>query len=405
MANSPSRKASTSPSRRSFLRTAGAATFVAAAGPTILHATDKAGSKAPVLGTGEQQYEVVATRGANCPATSSGVKRTASTVDGAGFIYIKHRNYAKTPMDAIVVFDPQGKFVRSFGKEFHRGGHGIDLRKEGNEEFLYLCDVQHGIVAKTNLKGEHVWVKWTPEESGVYTGNNKYSPTNVAFAADGGFYIGDGYGSNYIHQYDKDANWVRTWGGFGDAPGKMKTPHGLWLDDRPGRTPSLVVADRANARLQYFTLDGKHLGFDHDVSFPAHFDLRGDVMMVPDLHARVSLFDKDNKVITHLGYDPNWTKQVLANGFKMRRTPKDWQAGRFIHPHDACFDKAETFSSSNGCRQAAFRSCGRFEPTGPAERPAPALAPPNRTSQTGPRAELGDVRPRERHCKRRTSGR
>jgi hypothetical protein len=61
-------------------------------------------------------------------------------------------------------------------------------------------------------------------------------------------------------------------------------------------------------------------------------------MMVPDLHARVSLFDKDNKVITHLGYDPNWTKQVLANNFKMRSTPKDWQAGRFVHPHDACFD-------------------------------------------------------------------
>ena len=164
-------------------------------------------------------------------------------------------------MDAIVVFDPQGKFVRSFGKEFHRGGHGIDVRKEGNEEFLYLCDVQHGIVAKTTLKGEHVWVKWTPEEPGVYSDKAKYSPTNVAFAPDGGFYIGDGYGSSYIHQYDKDANWVRTWGGFGDAPGKMKTPHGLWLDNRPGREPSLVVADRANARLQYFTLDGKHLGY------------------------------------------------------------------------------------------------------------------------------------------------
>ncbi len=253
------------------------------------------------------------------------------TIDETGLIYIKHRNYAKHPMDAIVVFDPQGKFVRSFGKEFHRGGHGIDVRKEGNEEFLYLCDVQHGIVAKTTLKGEHVWVKWTPEEPGVYSDKAKYSPTNVAFAADGGFYIGDGYGSSYIHQYDKHAKWVRTWGGFGDAPGKMKTPHGLWLDNRPGREPSLVVADRANARLQYFTLDGKHIGYVHEVSFPAHFDLRGEVMMVPDLHARVSLFDPVNKVIAHLGYDPAWTKQVLADDFKMRRTPQA-MAGREIHP-------------------------------------------------------------------------
>ena len=55
---------------------------------------------------------------------------------------------------------------------------------------------------------------------------------------------------------------------------------------------------------------------------------------------RVSLFDKTNQVIAHLGYDPAWTKQVLANNFKMRSTPKRWPAGKFIHPHDACFDKA-----------------------------------------------------------------
>jgi hypothetical protein len=331
-------KNSSNTTRRTFLKTAGAATFAATVGPTILHATDKAGSKPPVLGSGDHQYEVVSHSWGELPKHIVWGETHGVAIDEAGFIYIKHRNYAKTPMDAIVVFDPQGKFVRSFGKEYHRGGHGIDVRKEENEEFLYLCDVQHGIVAKTTLKGEHVWIKWVPEESGVYTKNEKYSPTNVAFGPDGGFYIGDGYGSHYIHQFDKDAKWVRTWGGFGDAPGKMKTPHGLWVDDRPGREASLVVADRANARLQYFTLDGKHLGFVHEVSFPAHFDLRGEVMLVPDLHARVSLFDKQNKVIAHLGYDPKWTEQVLA-GFKMRGTPERWQAGKFVHPHDACFDK------------------------------------------------------------------
>ena len=69
----------------------------------------------------------------------------------------------------------------------------------------------------------------------------------------------------------------------------------------PGRTPALVVADRANARLQYFTLDGKHAGFVTGLLFPAHFDIRGDVLLAPDLHARVSLFDRDNKPIVHLG--------------------------------------------------------------------------------------------------------
>jgi hypothetical protein len=252
---------------------------------------------------------------------------------------VQHRNYATEPMDASGGFDPEGKFVRSFGKEFHSGGHGIDIREECGEEFLYLCDVQHNIIVKTNLKGEHVWKKGRPVEPKVYDDPKvPFSPTNVAFHPDGGFYIADGYGSNYIHQYDKDARWVRTFGGSGVEPGKFLTPHGLWLDNRPGREARLVIADRANSRLQYLTLDGIPVSVNKDVSFPAHFDIQNDVLLCPDLHARVTLFAKDNKVITHLGYDPEWTKQVL-DGFKMRGQPERWQAGKFIHPHDACFDK------------------------------------------------------------------
>ena len=224
--------------------------------------------------------------------------------------------------------------MRSFGKEYHGGGHGIDIRKEGGEEFLYLCDRSHRQVIKTNLKGERRLDEELPARKPASIRTCRASsPTNVAFAPDGGFYVGDGYGSHYIHQYDKDAKWVRTWGGPGNEPGKMKTPHGLWLDDRPGREPSLVVADRANARLQYFTLDGKHLSVINKphLSFPAHFDIRGDVLLVPDLHARVSLFDKNNAVITHLGYDQAWTDECLADGFKMRREPRALE-GRQVHP-------------------------------------------------------------------------
>ena len=69
----------------------------------------------------------------------------------------------------------------------------------------------------------------------------------------------------------------------------MRTPHGIWLDNRPGREPSLVVADRANARLQYFTLDGKFLSIVNGVSFPAHFDIRGtDLLVIGDFKLRPS---------------------------------------------------------------------------------------------------------------------
>jgi len=333
-----SSQSSNSPSRREFLKASGALVVGAAVAPTILAATDKAGSKLPIVGSGAHTYE--ATHGwGELPDSIVWGETHGVAVDAAGLIYIKHRSTAPQPMDAIVVFDPDGKFVRSFGKEYHGGGHGIDIRRENGEEFLYLSDVKNRKVVKTNLQGEHVWELSYPEEAGVYQKLSQYCPTNVAFAPDGGFYIGDGYGSHYIHQYDQNAKWIRTWGGAGTEPGKMRTPHGLWLDNRPGRDVALVVADRANARLQYFTLDGKFLKIVEGVSFPAHFDIRGTELLVPDLHARVSIFDKDNQVITHLGYDADWTKQVLADKMKMRREPKRWEAGRFIHPHDACYDK------------------------------------------------------------------
>lgn len=325
--------------RRTFLKSASAAALTSTAMPNILQATDKSGSKRPVLGEGEYTYELI--HGwEQLPSHIRWGQTHGVAIDAQGFIYIKHLSEEKDPMDAIAVFDADGRFVRSFGKEYHGGGHGIDIRTEAGEQFLYLSDIGNRQVVKTNLKGEHVWKLSYPQEPGVYQKLEQYRPTNVAFAPDGGFYVADGYGSHFIHQYDKNAKWVRTFSGPGTEPGKCQTPHGIWLDDRAGREPAIIVADRANARLQYFTLDGKFKSIVGDVSFPAHFDIRGEHLMVPDLHARISIFDKDDKVIVHLGNDPAWTKQVLANRMKLRTDQKLWRADRFIHPHDACFDPA-----------------------------------------------------------------
>lgn len=331
---------SVSASRRAFLKSTAAAVATSAVAPTILGATDKSSSAPPILGQDAHRYEAHHNWG-ELPDHIKWGETHGVTVDKAGMIYIKHRATTPEPMDAIVVFDPQGKFVRSFGKEYHGGGHGIDIREEGGEEFLYLCDVKNRLVAKTTLSGEQLWKMNYPQEAGVYEKLEQFNPTNVAFAPDGGFYVADGYGSSYIHQYDKDAKWIRTWGGAGTEEGKMRTPHGIWLDNRPGRDVELVVADRANARLQYFTLDGKFLRIVEGVSFPAHFDIRGSELLVPDLHARVTIFDANNQLITHLGYDQSWTDQVLGGGkLTLRGQPERFQSGRFIHPHDACYDSA-----------------------------------------------------------------
>ncbi len=336
----------TDPVRRDFLKSAGAAAATALTSNFFVHASDKAGTKPAVVGTGEFAYECHHNWG-EVPEHIRWHNTHGVSVDAEGLVYITHRAPFGSDVDTLAVFEPSGKFVRSFGKQWNFGGHGIDIRKDGDEEYLYLCITttnppdksprKPGLVTKTTLTGEKVWELGAPAEANVYDLPEKYSPTNIAFAPDGGFYVADGYGQHYIHQYDKDAKYVRTFGGAGEEAGKFKTPHGLWTDDRPGREPKLVIADRANARLQYFTLDGQAESLVGNVSFPAHFDIRGDKLLIPDLHARVSIFDIDNEVIAHLGYDPDWTTQVL-DGFKMREEPERWENGKFIHPHDACFD-------------------------------------------------------------------
>src|SRR5690606_27560839 len=109
-------------------------------GPFI-HAADKTGGKTPIVGAGEHRYECHHDW-FQAPDSINWFETHGSAVDSDGFIYITHRAGGAKPksadaaQDTVVVFDPAGKFVRSFGKEYHGGGHGIDVRREDGVEYL-----------------------------------------------------------------------------------------------------------------------------------------------------------------------------------------------------------------------------------------------------------------------------
>ena len=338
--------------RRRFLTTTTTAAVAALTMPRVL--TAQKSDTQLVVGTGEHRYEVQH-HWPQLPDKYSWQITHNVAVDREGLLYVIHEgreNLKEHP--SIFVFDEKGKFVRAFGKQFQGGGHGLEVITEGKEQFLYVTAYQQvKSFAKLTLKGETVWEKHAPMDSGVYLkdedtapkrrwGADAFMPTNYAFLPDGGFFLADGYGSFRIHRYDKNGQWLSMFGKRGKADGEFNTPHGIDLDDRPGRAPSVVVCDRANKRLQWFDLNGKHLKTLDGFILPANIDILGDVMLVPDLSARITLLDKDDKVITHLGEDAEWRKEVTKDGNKLRKNPKGegWVAGKFLHPHDACFDAA-----------------------------------------------------------------
>ncbi len=110
---------------------------------------------------------------------------------------------------------PTGKFIRSMagfhavskGNTSTSSGHGIDIREEDGEEFLYLSAANTEMsFAKISLGGKVVWQrdKATIFEHAGFAADEKmrFRPTNISFRPDGGYYLGDGYGSIYLYEYD-----------------------------------------------------------------------------------------------------------------------------------------------------------------------------------------------------------
>lgn len=336
--------------RRTFVQAA-AGSLAALAAPAIVTA-GKTNKKSTVVGVDGHQYEADHAW-AQLPDKYSWQTTHNVAIDRDGLVYVIHQGLQDKPdHPSIFVFDPDGKFVRAFGNQFQGGGHGIEVRQEDGEQFLYVAAyLSKRSFAKLTPTGETVWHHVAPMQAGGYAegedqfphaeqawGRDRFNPTNFAFLPDGGFLLADGYGSFRIHRYDADGKWQSAFGapsGKRKKPGTFNTPHGVWIDDR-GDEPLIVVTDRANARLQWFTLAGEHRRTQDGFLLPANADVQGELLLIPDLVGRVTLLGKDNQVIAHLGDNSD---VMQADKRAIRNDESAWVDGKFVHPHDACFDK------------------------------------------------------------------
>ena len=283
------------------------------------------------LGSGSYTYELVGGWG-QLPYGKAYGWGVGVVVDSQDNVYL----HTKSP-NAVVVFDREGKFLRSWGEDFAEGAHGLYLSKEDSTEYLYLADHARHLVVKTTLDGKVIFTVGVPELPDVYKSHDLYKPTDVAVAPNGDFYVCDGYGQSWIHQYNSNGIRIRSWGGKGSEPGKMNSPHGIWIDTRKSE-PFVYVADRANNRIQVFTLDGQHVRFINDggdlLRYPCCFYQFQGNMYIPDLYSRVTIIDEDDKLITHLGDDPEAYKKPNWP----RRPMEERSLDKFIAPHACCVD-------------------------------------------------------------------
>ena len=300
-----------------------------------------------MTGSGDYQYRVKH-QYVQLPSEYSWQTTHNVAVDSQNRIYVIHEGREELKdHPSIFVFDDQGKFIRAFGSQYQGGGHGLEVRREGSDEFLYVSAYQQvKAFSKLTLDGKVIWSQRAPQESKIYNqeeydapkkvwGRDRFMPTNFAFLPKGGFLLADGYGAFHIHRYDQDGKWLSSFGGAGDGTGKFNTPHGLWIDDRDEANPKIVVTDRAHNTLQIFDIDGKYLSTIPGFGLPANIDCQGQVLLVPELGARVSLLDRKYKVLAQLGSDVERIRDTKG----VREDESLWIDGKFVHPHDACFDR------------------------------------------------------------------
>jgi len=112
----------------------------------------------------------------------------------------------------------------------------------------------------------------------------------------------------------------------------MNNPHGNMIDLRDPAKPILLVADRGNQRIVRYTLDDKPIDVVAGTLQPCHFHEHKGMIVVPDLASRVTLMDKDNKIVAQLG------EGLVGNPPRTTDDRSKFVPGQFVNPHGACFD-------------------------------------------------------------------
>jgi len=184
--------------------------------------------------------------------------------DGSGNIWVAERCgenscVGKDDVPTVLLFDPSGKLLKSFGAGLLEWPHGIFVDAENN---VWVTD------ARGSEGRGHQIIKFSPDgkelmrlgKAGVAgDGPGEFNgPSDVLVAPNGDIFVVDGHGiegNNRVVKFSEDGTFIKTWGKTGTGPGEFLDPHALAMDSE-GR---LFVGDRKNNRVQIFDQDGEHI--------------------------------------------------------------------------------------------------------------------------------------------------
>src|SRR6201985_162575 len=155
-----------------------------------------------ILGSGEHRYRVVE----NWAKLPDGLQLSdvaSVAVDSKDRIYAFNRG--EHPM---IVVDPAGNVLRSFGEGLFSRAHGLHIDADDN---LYCTDDGDHTVRKCSIDGKVLLTIGIPGKPAAYmSGEPFHRCTHTALSPKGEIYVSDGHGHDCVHKYSPDGQLLNT---------------------------------------------------------------------------------------------------------------------------------------------------------------------------------------------------
>jgi len=219
-----------------------------------------------IYGTGHYQFELIDDF-AKLPEGQTFGNITRVATDSKHNLYVFQR---KDP--AVLIFDPNGKFVSSWGSGLFKRAHGFKIVNDiayVTDQVDCVCMIYtlEGQLKKTiGVRGQHSdtgcedWHILPLRASGPFN-----HPTELMPGPSGDLYVTDGYRNSRVHRFNKEGELIQSWGQPGKtAPGEFHLPHSMAFSE----DGTIHVCDRANTRIQSFTADGKFVSMWNVIGGP-----------------------------------------------------------------------------------------------------------------------------------------
>ena len=363
-------KSSLSISRRRFLATTATAAAALAA-PRVL--TAQKSEKQLVIGEGEHRYEVLH-NWAQLPDKYRWQTTHNVAVDRDGQS-LRHPRRPREPERSSLdlrLRPRQGNSCAPSATNSRAAATDSKCITEGSEQFLYVTGYQQlKNFAKLTLKGEQVWEKRAPMDSDVYAARRRHRSRRNAGAATRScrrttpsFPMADSSSPTDTARTASIATTRTATGSRCSANPATATASSTRLMASASTTAGArTIRRRRRPREQTAAMVHPRRQTPQDPRrlHPSRESRHArDVILVPDLSARVTLLDKDDKVIAHLGEDPEWREQVLKDGNETAQQSRtgDRVGSRQIpaSPRRLLRSSTATSSSPNGSTPAASRN-------------------------------------------------